>query len=104
MHTNWLTQGRNEQMRFFWILLPALLATSYWFGQGNRLSFWATQLEHRKEVPIVEGMPELGTQTMVTWERKFVPGIETPALGFFISMILLLTHYFSKRSLKNSST
>jgi hypothetical protein len=90
-------------MKYFLILLPFLMTFSYWASEGSRLSFWANQVENREEIPIIEGMPELGTQTKVTWQKKFVPGIETPTLGFFISTILFLSHYFSKRSLKKSS-
>ena len=39
---------------------------------GARVALWLTSIEERKEVPIVEGMPELGTQTQVTWKEQFV--------------------------------
>ena len=53
---------------------------------GARVAFWLTSIEERKEVPIVEGMPELGTQTQITWKEQFVSGIETP--------ILVLLHHW----------
>ena len=55
---------------------------------GARVAFWLTSIEERKEVPIVEGMPELGTQTQVTWkEEQFVSGIETPLIGTLLAII-----------------
>ncbi len=67
---------------------------------GSRLSFWATSIEIREEIPVVDGMPELGTQVKVTWVDKFVSGIETPLIGMFLSLFLFLFHIYRKRSLK----
>ena len=41
-------------------------------------------------MPIVEGMPELGTQTQVTWKEQFVSGIETPLIGTLLAIIAFL--------------
>jgi len=60
---------------------------------GARVAFWLTSIEERKEVPIVEGMPELGTQTQVTWKEQFVSGIETPLIGVLVSLIILLVFH-----------
>ena len=60
---------------------------------GARVAFWLTSIEERKEVPIVEGMPELGTQTQVTWKEQFVSGIETPLIGALLSLIILLVFH-----------
>ena len=62
---------------------------------GARVAFWLTSIEERKEVPIVEGMPELGTQTQVTWKEQFVSGIETPLFGLVGSLLAKL-----KKSIK----
>ena len=48
-----------------------------------RMAFWATSIAIQEEIPVVEGMPELGTQTKITWLDQFVCGIETPIAGFF---------------------
>ena len=63
---------------------------------GARVAFWLTSIEERKEVPIVEGMPELGTQTQITWKEQFVSGIETPLLGLILSLGLLAFSFFEK--------
>ena len=67
---------------------------------GARLSFWATKIELREEVPIVNGMPELGTQLKITWVDKFRTGIETPLIGMFLSLSFYLFQVCRKRSLK----
>ncbi len=63
---------------------------------GARVAFWLTSIEERKEVPIVEGMPDLGTQTQVTWKEQFVSGIETPILGLVASLGVLTVFYLTK--------
>ena len=65
---------------------------------GARLSFWATSIEIREEIPVVNGMPELGTQIKVTWEDKFVSGIETPLIGMLFIFILISFSHLSKKS------
>ena len=91
-------------LRFFFTGIPFFLGTALWLADGARFSLWATSVEIREEVPIIEGMPELGTQTKVSWREKLVCGLETPILGFFFTMIFLLFQLFRKRSLKNPPT
>jgi hypothetical protein len=55
-------------------------------------------VEEKIEVPIVDGMPELGTQTQIIWEDRFVSGIETPLIGLVVTILLFLFFYIrSKR-------
>lgn len=63
---------------------------------GARVAFWLTSIEERKEVPIVEGMPELGTQTQITWKEQFVSGIETPIFGLVVSLVVFAVFYLRK--------
>ena len=84
-------------------LLPFLLSLMYWISDGSRMAFWATSIAIQEEIPIVEGMPELGTQTKITWLDQFVCGIETPIAGFFLSAFFLFIKIYRKRSLKNFS-
>ena len=63
---------------------------------GARVAFWLTSIEERKEVPIVEGMLELGTQTQITWKEQFVSGIETPIFGLVVSLAVLAVFYLRK--------
>ena len=84
-------------------LLPFLLSLIYWISDGSRMAFWATSIAIQEEIPVVEGMPELGTQTKITWVDQFVCGIETPIAGFFLSALFLLIKIYRKRGLKKFS-
>ena len=86
--------------RYALISLPLSIAIFFWLKDGARLSFWATSEEIHQEVPVVEGMPELGTQTQVIWKDRFICGIETPILGLTLSSLLTLGSFYQKRSLK----
>ena len=67
------------------------------------MAFWATSIAIQEEIPVVEGMPELGTQTKITWVDQFVCGIETPIAGFSLSALFLFIKIYRKRGLKNFS-
>ncbi len=75
----------------------------YWISDGSRMAFWATSISIQEEVPVVEGMPELGTQTKITWVDQFVCGIETPIIGIVLSALFLFIKIYKKRSLKKFS-
>ena len=77
-----------------------MIGLGVWVKDGARVAFWLTSIEERKEVPIVEGMPELGTQTQVTWKEQFVSGIETPMFGLVGSLGVFTV--FHLRKLKKS--
>ena len=83
------------------IFLPLSIAMFFWLKDGARLSFWATSEEIHQEIPVVEGMPELGAQTQVIWKDRFICGIETPVLGLTFSSLLTLSSFYQKRRLKN---
>tara|TARA_B100001027_G_scaffold206288_1_gene169734 strand:+ start:13827 stop:14111 length:285 start_codon:yes stop_codon:yes gene_type:complete len=72
-------------------LIPLALGAFVWGKDGWRLAFWQTSVAKEMEVPIVEGMPELGTQTQVVWQEQFISGIESPLIGLLLSLILSLT-------------
>ncbi len=78
-------------------LLPLTLSLWVWVQDGYRFAFWVTSVEEKKEVPIVDGMPELGTQTQIIWEERFVSGIETPLVGLAASVLLFLFFYIKLR-------
>ena len=77
----------------FLSFLPILFGIVLWVKDGARIAFWLTSVEERKEIPIVDGMPELGTQTQVIWKEQFVSGIETPLIGALLSLIILLVFH-----------
>ena len=86
---------------FFLISAPLVFTVGYWVLDGYRFSLWANMVETREEIPVVEGMPELGTQTKVTWKEEFVCGIETPVFGLVLSLVLFIILLCKKRGLKN---
>ena len=77
--------------------IPAALSFSLWIEDGCRIAFWQTSVESEIEIPIIEGMPELGTQTKMVWEERFVSGIETPLIGIVASLIFFLLLYIKLR-------
>ena len=79
------------------LLLPFFFGAGVWVKDGTRFAFWLTSVKEKKEIPIVEGMPELGTQTQITWKEQFVSGIETPLLGLILSLGLLAFFILRKK-------
>ena len=77
--------------------LPLALGTYIWGRDGWKIAFWQTSVAKRIEIPIVEGMPELGTQTQVIWEERFVSGIEMPLVGLAASVLLFFFFYIKLR-------
>ena len=84
-------------------LIPLSLGAFVWGKDGWRLAFWQTSVAKEMEVPIVEGMPELGTQTQVVWQEQFISGIESPLIGLLLSLILSLTFILLLRKKNDSS-
>jgi hypothetical protein len=71
-------------------LVPLIIGIGIWLQDGARIAFWLTSVEEKKEIPIVDGMPELGTQTQIIWKEQFVSGVESPLLGLFVTLTLFL--------------
>jgi len=71
----------------------ASLSTSIlmWREHGSRKGFWETSVQTTREIPIVEGMPELGFQQQIIWEEKLVLGIETPIVGTILFIVSIVT-------------
>ena len=84
-------------------LLPLSFGLFLWIKDGSRIAFWLTSVEEKKEIPIVEGMPELGTQTQVVWQEQFISGIESPLIGLILSLILSLAFILLLRKKNGSS-
>ena len=84
------------KMKLFFSVVPSLVTFIVWVYHGARLSFWATSTRTIEEIPIIEGMPELGTQSKVTWQEGFVCGIETPVIGLCLSIGTILFFCFKK--------
>ena len=93
-----------KKLSIFLACAPLIMALARWYMDGYRFAFWVTSVEKFKEIPIVEGMPELGTQTQIIWEERFVSGIETPLIGLLLSIFLLgIFHLFKTSSFSNKS-
>jgi hypothetical protein len=60
-----------------------------WNQHGARHGFWETSVKTTREIPIIEGMPELGFQQQVIWEDKLVLGIETLISGIIIFIVFM---------------
>ena len=72
-----------------------------WWWHGSNIGFWKTSVEEIVEIPIIEGMPELGTQRQIIWNDQFVSGVETPLIGFGVCLCLFIFSIFIKRRLNN---
>lgn len=68
-----------------------------WWYHGAQPGLWKTSVENRVEIPIIEGMPELGTQEQIVWEDRFVAGIETPILSLVLALFLWSLSFLSFR-------
>ena len=68
-----------------------------WWYHGAQPGLWKTSVENRLEIPIVEGMPELGSQEKIVWEDRFVSGIETPILSLVLALLLWGLSFLSFR-------
>tara|TARA_B100000242_G_C43047336_1_gene488961 strand:- start:768 stop:1043 length:276 start_codon:yes stop_codon:yes gene_type:complete len=78
-------------------LIPFVVSLGIWVKDGVRFGFWLTSVEEKKEIPIIDGMPELGTQTQIVWQDKFVSGVETPLIGLLLSISLVVFFYIRKQ-------
>ncbi len=61
------------------LLCSALIfaACSWWIVTGARLGWWQTRVG-------VERVDEITGLSVVEWQERFVPGIETPLLGLLL--------------------
>jgi hypothetical protein len=69
-------------------LIILCVGVGLWWYHGAHRGLWKTSVENRVEIPIIEGMPELGTQEKIVWEDRFVSGIETPILSLVLALLL----------------
>ena len=68
-----------------------------WWYHGAQPGLWKTSVENRFEIPIIEGMPELGTQEKIVWEDRFLAGIETPILSLVLALFVWSLSFLSFR-------
>ena len=85
-------------------LLILLSGLCLWLFHGANVGFWKTSVETRVEVPVVPGMPELGVQEKIEWEKRFVSGIETPLVSLVLALcVWSLSMRFSPSSKPQST-
>jgi hypothetical protein len=75
-------------------LLILCFGVGLWWYDGAQPGLWKTSVEKWAEVPIIEGMPELGTQEQIDWEDRFVSGIETPILSLVLALFAWSLSFF----------
>ena len=86
-------------IRLFALAL-SMASFGLWYQDGARMGLWQTSVGTIVEIPIVEGMPELGVQEKIVWTEKFVSGVETPLGGLVVFLLLFILSQFLKRRLK----
>ena len=80
-----------------------LLSLALWWQHGAHPGLWKTSVETFVETPIIEGMPEYGTQRQLIWTDKFESGVETPLIGFVVCLFLFVFSIFLKRRLNKKT-
>ena len=80
-----------------------LSSLALWSWDGSHPGLWKTSVETFVETPIIEGMPEYGTQRQIIWTDKFVSGVETPLIGFVVCLCLFIFSIFLKRRLNKKT-
>lgn len=80
-----------------------LSSLALWWWHGANLGFWKTSVETFVETPIIEGMPEYGTQRQLIWTDKFESGVETPLIGFVVCLCFFVFSIFLKRRLNKKT-
>ena len=75
-------------------LVVLCFGVGLWWYHGAQPGLWKTSVENRVEIPIIEGMPELGTQEQIVWEDRFVAGIETPILSLVLALFAWSLSFF----------
>ena len=81
-----------------WLALAVVLVALLWWWQaGARVGFWQTQVS----VTATDPVTGLSVQE---WHPKFVPGIETPALGLGGAVAALAASFFLHRRNPNQKS
>ncbi|MBK8478085.1 MAG: hypothetical protein IPL39_17810 [Opitutaceae bacterium] len=63
-------------------LVLVLASLLWWSAAGARIGWWQTHVG-------VERTDEITGLSVVEWQERFVPGVETPALGLLLGGALL---------------
>lgn len=71
-------------------LLLALAAMIWWAAAGARIGWWQTRVG-------VERTDEITGLSVIEWQERFAPGIETPVLGLIMGGALYGSTYLLRR-------
>ena len=73
-------------------LLFALVTVLWWASAGARIGWWQTRVG-------VERTDEITGLSVLEWQERFVPGLETPALGLFLGGAVYASTFLFRRKL-----
>jgi len=73
-------------------LLLVLASVLWWLAAGARIGWWQTRVG-------VERTDEVTGLSVIEWQERFVPGVETPALGLLVGGALFGSTFLFRRNL-----
>ncbi len=73
-------------------LLLILASVLWWSAAGARIGWWQTAIA-------VERIDEVTGLSVIEWQERFVPGVETPALGLLLGGALYASTFLFRRKL-----
>lgn len=76
-------------------LLSFLSSLLWWSVAGARMGWWQTHVG-------VERTDEVTGLSVIDWQERFVPGVETPALGLLLAGALYSATLLFRRNLPSN--
>ena len=73
-------------------LLLLLVPVFWWSVAGARIGWWQTRVG-------VERTDEITGLSVIEWQERFVPGVETPVLGLLVGGALFAGTFLFRRKL-----
>lgn len=73
-------------------LLLLLASVIWWFAAGARVGWWQTHVG-------VERTDAITGLSVIEWQERFVPGVETPALGLLVGGAFFASTLLFRRTL-----
>jgi hypothetical protein len=81
-------------LRLFALLL-VLASVAWWSVAGARIGWWQTRIG-------VEATDAVTGLSVIEWQERFVPGVETPAVGLFVGGAFYLSSFLFRRKLPSN--